>query len=330
MAQGHRDPPGDGPAAPRAEFDLVARGYDPAQVDGYVKALWRYCADLTARVAAAEAALRHERDRRSADVLTDPAQAGVRIGRMLAIAQQMGDEIVGGARLAAEQTLYDAVRDAGATHPIVQEARKQADKLLAEAAAEARRLAEERHEDLEAKIAEATASLEAVRRQQGELLGALLRLRGMVGSGDFERTVAQLASTGADPRAADARPADPRVADPRVADPRAAGSRATTGSYAHRQAAAGPEPAAPPPQDAPSRPAAAGATRAAAAGGSPQPGAGGRRRAPHGAFPAGADVLDGELYPVEAPPVSPPAGPSREADQEIIDVEIVADVEPAP
>ncbi|ADP81770.1 DivIVA domain-containing protein [Pseudofrankia inefficax] len=336
MAQGHRDPPGDGPAAPRAEFDLVARGYDPAQVDGYIKALWRYCADLTARVAAAEAALRHERDRRSAGDLTDPAQAGVRIGRMLAIAQQMSDEIVGGARLTAEQTLYDAVRDAGATHPIVQEARKQADKLLAEAAAESRRLAQERHEDLEAKIVEAAATLEAVRRQQGELLGALLRLRGMVGSGDFERTVAQLASSGADPRAADAaaggsRPAagSHATAGPNAAGPNGASPNGAAGSRAAGEAPAGPGPAgAPPPRSAPSGPPGAGSTRRAAAGGSPL--SGGRRRAPHGTFPAGADVLDGELYPVEATPVSPPAGPPRAADQEIIDVEIVADGDPAP
>ncbi|WP_238441225.1 DivIVA domain-containing protein, partial [Frankia sp. AgW1.1] len=276
MAQGHRDPPGDGSAAPRAEFDLVARGYDPAQVDGYIKALWRYCADLTARVAAAEAALRHERDRRSADVLTDPAQAGVRIGRMLAIAQQMSDEIVGGARLTAEQTLYDAVRDAGATHPIVQEARKQADKLLAEAAAESRRLAQERHEDLEAKIVEAAATLEAVRRQQGELLGALLRLRGMVGSGDFERTVAQLASSGADPRAADAASSGPR---PAAGPHPAAGSHSAAGSRATGEGPAGAGPTgagAPPPRSAPSGPTGAGS-------GAPAPprrpgfGGGGRR-----------------------------------------------------
>jgi hypothetical protein len=271
--------------------------------------LWRYCADLTARVAAAEAALRHERDRRSAGDLTDPAQAGVRIGRMLAIAQQMSDEIVGGARLTAEQTLYDAVRDAGATHPIVQEARKQADKLLAEAAAESRRLAQERHEDLEAKIVEAAATLEAVRRQQGELLGALLRLRGMVGSGDFERTVAQLASSGADPRAADAAGGGSRPAAETPPGTGAAGA------------------GAPPPRAAPSGPTGAGSARRAAAG---SPLSGGGRRAPHGTFAAGADVLDGELYPVEATPVSPPAGPPRAADQEIIDVEIVADGDPAP
>lgn len=313
MAQGHRDPPGDGPAAPRAEFDVVARGYEPGQVDGYVRALWRYCADLTARVAAAEAALRHERDRRSTEVLTDPGQVGVRIGRMLAIAQQMGDEIVGGARLTAEQTLYDAVRDAGATHPIVQEARKQADKLLADAAAEARRLAEERHEDLESKIAEAAASLEAVRRQQGELLGALLRLRGMVGSGDFERTVAQLARTGADPRLADAAPDAGTPASAQRPDP----SAPRTGPR--------PEATAPPQRESPSGPAAGARRPTGGQSGSPLPGAGDRRRATAGAFPAGADVLDGELYPVDATPVSPPTGPPRVADQEIIDVEIVPD-----
>jgi cell division septum initiation protein DivIVA len=319
MAQGHRDPPGDGPAAPRAEFDVVARGYEPGQVDGYVRALWRYCADLTARVAAAEAALRHERDRRSTEVLTDPGQVGVRIGRMLAIAQQMGDEIVGGARLTAEQTLYDAVRDAGATHPIVQEARKQADKLLADAAAEARRLAEERHEDLEAKIAEAAASLEAVRRQQGELLGALLRLRGMVGSGDFERTVAQLARTGADPRLADAAP---DAATPASAQRPAAGQRADA---AQPRTGPGGDGAAPPQRESPSGPAAGARRPAGTQSGGPLPGAGDRRRATAGAFPAGADVLDGELYPVDATPVSPPTGPRRVADQEIIDVEIVPD-----
>jgi cell division septum initiation protein DivIVA len=294
MAQGDRDPPGDGHGVPRASFDVVARGYDRDQVDGYLQALWRYCGDLTARVAAAEAALRHERDRRAADNLTGPAQAGARVGRMLAIAQQMADEIVGGARLTAEQTLYEAVRDAGAAHPVAQEAREQADKLLADAVAEARRLARERHEDLEAKVAVAAASLEAVRRQQGELLGALLRLRGMVGSGDFERTVGVLARAGAVELVADGE--DP-TDEPPPAGPAAAAQPPQT--------APSPRAAQPPPADGTVAPTPAG------------------RPAPH-RVPAGAGVRDGALYPVESPPVSPPAGGSR-AGGEIIDVEVVAD-----
>jgi len=266
----------------------VARGYDAEQVDGYIHALWRYASDLTARVAAAEAALRHERDRRAADERTDP---GVRVGRMLAIAQQMADEIVGGARLTAEQTLFDAVREAGASHPIAQEAREQADKLLADAAAEARRIARERHEDLEAQITEATAALEAVRRQQGELLGALLRLRGMVGSGDFERTVAVLARAGADPRP------EPAGADPPP----------TPAAPPQRERPAGPPPAAP----------------GAAGGGPGQSGAPSQGGAARRAAPAGGEVLEGELYPVDSPPVSPPAGPRGTGGPDIVDVEIV-------
>ena len=197
---------------------------------------------------------------------------------MLGIAQQMADEIIGGARLTAEQTLYEAVRDAGAAHPVAQEAREQADKLLADATAEARRLARERHEDLEAQIAEAAASLEAVRRQQGELLGALLRLRGMVGSDDFERTLTALARAG------------------------------------QRTA-----PDAPRQREAPPEPGAATATPADA----PVPGAGGQVGAPHRPFPAGAEVLNGELYPVESTPVSPAAGPAGADRRDIVDVEIV-------
>ena len=290
MGQGHHDQPGRGPHVPRPAFDLVARGYDAEQVDGYIHALWRYASDLTARVAAAEAALRHERDRRAADERTDP---GVRVGRMLAIAQQMADEIVGGARLTAEQTLFDAVREAGASHPIAQEAREQADKLLADAAAEARRIARERHEDLEAQISEATAALEAVRRQQGELLGALLRLRGMVGSGDFERTIAVLARAGADPRA------EPAGADPP------------------------PTPAAPPQREPLPGPAPAAPGVSAAAAGPGQSARASKGGAARRGTPAGGEVLEGELYPVESPPVSPPAGPRGTGGPDIVDVEIV-------
>ncbi|MBL7516210.1 DivIVA domain-containing protein, partial [Frankia nepalensis] len=240
MAQRHRDPPDDGAYAPRPAFDVVARGYDPEQVDGYVRALWRYSNDLTARVAAAEAALRHERDRRAAEGLGAGAQAGERIGRMLAIAQQMADEIVAGARLAAEQTLYEVVRESAANHPVTQEAREQADKLLSDAVAEARRLARERHEDLEAEIARSSASLESLRRQQGELLGAMLRLRGLVASDDMERAIGDLATAGAEPPADDPerppsrrsaatgpppprRPSAPSAAPPAAASPPAAG-----------------------------------------------------------------------------------------------------------
>ncbi|OHV50348.1 hypothetical protein [Pseudofrankia sp. BMG5.36] len=350
MAPHHRDPPDDGADAPRPAFDVVARGYDSEQVDGYMHALWRYSSDLTARVAAAEAALRHERDRRAADDLDAAARLGERIGRILTIAQQMADEIVAGARLVAEQTLYEVVSDAGAHHPITLEAREQAGKLLADAVAEARRLARERHEDLEAEIARAATSLEALRRQQGELLGAMLRLRGLVASDDMERAVTDLARAGAEapPDDAEQPPARPGDAAPPPAPPapvapvapspptapapptptappppRAAPGAATGASGART---APPRPTTSPPGEA-ARPAGPGGLGGpAGAGGPAQPAAPrtgtGRHRAARG--PAMADILDGELYPTDSTPVTPPTGPIRRgADEEIVDAEIL-------
>jgi len=331
MAPRHRDPPGDGAGVPRPAFDLVARGYDPEQVDGYVGALWQYSSDLTARVAAAEAALRHERDRRATDDLDAAARLGERIGRMLAIAQQMADEIVAGARLVAEQTLQEVVSDAGAHHPITQEAREQADKLLADAVAEARRLARERHEDIEAEIARSTVSLEALRRQQGELLGAMLRLRGLVISDDLDRATAELARAGAEPAPDDA---ERRPARPESGPGAATGTGAVTSpapDAAPRPRAAGPEPAAGPGSAAgapvpPPRPTTPPPSEQGRPGGPDQPpgqrSGAGRHRA--GRTATGTDVLDGELYPTGATPVSPPTGPLRRGvDEEIIDAEIV-------
>ncbi|MBX6391316.1 MAG: hypothetical protein IRZ08_20395, partial [Frankia sp.] len=200
MGAHHRDPPvTDG--VPRPVFDEAPRGYDREQVDGYIQALWRYSSDLTVRAATAEAALRHERERLSAELgvpegAGSAAGAGTRIGRMLSIAEQIADELVSGAREIAEQVLYEAVRDAAADHPIVHEAREQADKLLRDAVAEARRLATERHADLEAEIARAQATLDTLRHQQGELLGAMLRLRRLIGSVDVEAALADLARAG--------------------------------------------------------------------------------------------------------------------------------------
>ncbi|ONH32766.1 DivIVA domain-containing protein [Pseudofrankia asymbiotica] len=352
MAPHHRDPPDDGADAPRPAFDVVARGYDPEQVDGYVHTLWRYSSDLTARVAAAEAALRHERDRRAADDLDAAARLGERIGRMLTIAQQMADEIVAGARLVAEQTLYEVVSDAGAHHPITLEAREQAGKLLADAVAEARRLARERHEDLEAEIARSATSLEALRRQQGELLGAMLRLRGLFASDDMERAVTDLARAGAEvpPEDAERPPArqgdtapsvtpSPPAATPPAATPPAATApapaapaapppRAAPGAAtgAAESRTAQPRPATPPPGEATRPGSPAGPGGPAGTGVPGQPAAArtgtGRHRAARG--PAMADILDGELYPTDSMPVTPPTGPIRRgADEDIVDAEIL-------
>ncbi|OHV35206.1 MULTISPECIES: DivIVA domain-containing protein [Pseudofrankia] len=337
MAPHHRDPPGDGADAPQPAFDVVARGYDPEQVDGYVHTLWQYSSDLTARVAAAEAALRHERDRRAADDLDAASRLGERIGRMLAIAQQMADEIVAGARLVAEQTLHEVVSDAGAHHPITQEARQQADKLLADAVAEARRLARERHEDLEAEISRTATSLESLRRQQGELLGAMLRLRGLVASDDMERAVGDLARAGAEAPPDDterpptrpgdaagpppAAPAEPKpTSGPTHTAPRSRAAPAPSAASADGKASGRPpRPATSPPGEAARPTAPAGAAGAAHQTG---PRLGGRHRAARG--PAVTDILDGELYPTDSTPVSPPTGPMRRGvDEEIVDAEIV-------
>ncbi|WP_261558787.1 hypothetical protein [Frankia tisae] len=201
-----------GAATERPAFDEVAHGYDPRQVDDYLATLWRYASQVTSRAAAAESALKHERERRAgAAGATEPAaQAGGRIGQMLAIAQREADEIIDGARQIAESALEEVIEDAGANHPIVREAREQAEKLLLDAVEESRRLALERHRELADEIARSSASLDALRHQQGEIIGAVLRLRRILGSDEVDRVVTDLARAGATPpQAADpAAPAD--------------------------------------------------------------------------------------------------------------------------
>ncbi|EFC79357.1 hypothetical protein FrEUN1fDRAFT_7516, partial [Parafrankia sp. EUN1f] len=186
----------------RPTFDEVAQGYDRRQVDDYVGVLWRYASEVTSRLAAAESALRHERDRQEAQArLAEgvPAQAGGRIGLMLEIAQREADDILGAARQIAQSALAEAVAEAGANHPIVREAREQAEKLLLDAVEESRRLALTRHEDLEAEIARGTHSLDALRRQQGEIVGAVLRLRRLLGEDEIDRAVTDLVRSGLAP-----------------------------------------------------------------------------------------------------------------------------------
>ena len=194
----HRDSPGT--SAERPTFDEVARGYDPHQVDDYLATLWRYASQVTSRAAEAEAALRVEVERREAEsrMAKDgpSAQAGGRIGLMLAIAEQEADEIITGARRIAERALGETIEDSAANHPIVREAREQADKLLLDAVEESRRRAKRRHSEIEAQIARSMASLETLRHQQGEILGAMLRLRGLLGSPEIDRAVAELARSG--------------------------------------------------------------------------------------------------------------------------------------
>ncbi|WP_462188467.1 DivIVA domain-containing protein, partial [Frankia sp. CcWB2] len=186
-----------GAATERPAFDEVAYGYDPHQVDDYLATLWRYASQVTSRAAAAESALKNERVR-SANMGVEglAAQAGGRIGQMLTIAQQEAEEIVTGARQIAEAALEEVIEDAGANHPIVREAREQAEKLLLDAVEESRRLARERHAELQAEIARCTASLEALRHQQGEIIGAMLRLRGVLASDEVDRAVTDLARAG--------------------------------------------------------------------------------------------------------------------------------------
>ncbi|WP_250282021.1 hypothetical protein [Frankia sp. CiP1_Cm_nod2] len=183
----------------RPTFDEVARGYDPQQVEAYLDTLWRYAGQVTARAAAAEAALESERRRRDAEAqLPDrsPAQAGGRIGIMLAIAQQEADEIVAGARGIAERALQEVVEDSAASHPIVRKAREQADRLLFDAVEQSRLEARQRQADIETQITQLSGSLETLRRQQGEVLGALLRLRSLVNTEEIDRAVTELARAG--------------------------------------------------------------------------------------------------------------------------------------
>jgi hypothetical protein len=332
MPERHRDPPGPGADAPRADapraaFDVVQRGYDPEQVDGYVRALWRYASNLTARVAAAEAAVRHERDRVAAQQPPGGvAQVGARVGQILGLAQQLADELLAGARLVAEQTLYEVVREAGTQHPVVQEAREQAGTLLAEAAEEARRVAAERHAGLEAEITRTAAALDVLRRQQGELLGAVLRLRGLVVSDDFARATADVATAGREP----ADPAAPPGPKPDATGPAPAGGSAPS-SNGHAPAG-GPDPVDVPPTVSAFSPAAATAPPARPAAPAEAVGAGTAR--PGTARPGGgrpraarrpvADVVDGELHPADTTKHSPPTGPTRRgAAEEIVDVEVV-------
>ncbi|MCK9927799.1 DivIVA domain-containing protein [Frankia sp. Mgl5] len=222
-----------GAAMDRPTFDEAPQGYDPRQVDEYLGVLWRYASEVTSRAAAAEAALRHERDRREAEArLAEglPAQAGGRIGLMLEIAQREAEDIIAGARHLAESALEEAVAQAGANHPIVREAREQAEKLILDAVEESRRLALTRHEDLEAEIVRGTHSLEALRRQQGEIIGAVLRLRRLLGGDEIDRAVTDLARAGVSPdgvaadsgRADAGAPVGPNLAGAPSVDPSAA------------------------------------------------------------------------------------------------------------
>ncbi len=188
-----------GTDAERPTFDEVARGYDPRQVEEYLATLWRYASQVTARAAAAEAALEGERRRHDAEsCLPEPlsAQAGGRIGIMLAVAQQEADEIVAGARGIAERALKEAIEDAAANHPIVREAREQADKLVLDAVEESRHRAQLQQDNLEKRIAQASGNLETLRHQQGEVLGALLRLRSLMNADEIDRAVTDLARAG--------------------------------------------------------------------------------------------------------------------------------------
>ncbi|WP_026239159.1 DivIVA domain-containing protein [Parafrankia discariae] len=227
-----------GAAMDRPTFDEAPQGYDPRQVDEYLGVLWRYASEVTSRAAAAEAALRHERDRREAEArLAEgvPAQAGGRIGLMLEIAQREAEDIIAGARHLAESALEEAVAQAGANHPIVREAREQAEKLILDAVEESRRLALTRHEDLEAEIVRGTHSLEALRRQQGEIIGAVLRLRRLLGGDEIDRAVTDLARAGLSPE---------DVASEDVASAGGAGgrrgARAGSGAPAHPHPAGAP------------------------------------------------------------------------------------------
>ncbi len=191
-----------GSAADRPAFDEVAHGYDPRQVDDYLASLWRYASQVTSRAAAAESALKHERERNEARAgdAQSAAHAGARIGQMLAIAEQQAEEIVEGARRIAESALEEVIEDAGANHPIVREARGQAEKLLLDAVEESQRLALRRHQELAEDLARSSASLDTLRHQQGEIIGAVLRLRGILGSDELDRAVTELARAGAAPR----------------------------------------------------------------------------------------------------------------------------------
>ncbi len=183
----------------RPTFDKVAHGYDPQQVEEYLDTLWRYASQVTARAAAAEAALESERRRQNAEShLPDrsSAQAGGRIGIMLAIAQQEADEIVAGARSIAERALEEVIEDSAANHPIVRKAREQADKLLFDAIEQSRLDAAQRHADIETQIAQLSGNLETLRHQQGEVLGALLRLRSLMNTEEIDRAVTELARAG--------------------------------------------------------------------------------------------------------------------------------------
>uniref|UniRef100_UPI0013D415FD ATP synthase F0 subunit B n=1 Tax=Candidatus Frankia nodulisporulans TaxID=2060052 RepID=UPI0013D415FD len=230
MGSHHRGT-GPGSADERPSFDEVAHGYDPRQVDDYLLTLWRYASSVTSRAAAAESALRHERERQAtastggpgaaggsaaagsaaggaaggagagfgAGAGTDTASAGTRIGQMLAIAQREAEDIIEGARRIAESTLEEVIEDAGANHPIVREAREQAEKLLLDAVEESRQIAHTRHLELQEQIARAAATLDVLRHQQGEIIGAVLRLRAVLGSDEIDRAVTDLARAGSGP-----------------------------------------------------------------------------------------------------------------------------------
>ncbi|MGF7235408.1 MAG: DivIVA domain-containing protein [Frankia sp.] len=177
----------------RPTFDEVARGYDPRQVDEYLGALWRYASEVTGRAAAAEAALDQERRYHAQNAGASGGEAGARIGMMLNLAQQEADQMTGVARRIAERALEEAVDDAASNNPIVSQAQDQADRILVDAFEEAERRAKAREDEVTSQLSHSTARLEAIRHQQGEILGALLRLRGLLTSDEIDRSLADLA-----------------------------------------------------------------------------------------------------------------------------------------
>ena len=308
-AHHRRDDPGT--ATERPTFDEVARGYDRRQVDDYLATLWRYASQVTSRAAAAEAALRHERDRRAAErTQGGPAQAGNRIGMMLAIAEQEADEIITSARLIAERALEEAIEDAAANHPIVREAREQADKLLLDAVEESRRVARDRHSDLEEQIARSTSALDALRHQQGEIIGAMLRLRSLVGADEIDRAFAELAKAGATPQPTDEPPPARRASSSQHHAPQHGASDSPS---------APPSPPPPPPPSTP--PPNESSTRVRASASSASANRVTARTAPRHVH---SDVVDAEPYAAPEPTEHATAAyrpPPR--DDDIIDAEVV-------
>jgi cell division initiation protein len=206
-------------------FDERKRGYDPEQVDNYLRQVSEKVAQLRSmareaveRAEAAEAAAAEHRRAPS-----DPEQEATKAAGVLAMAQKTADATVAEARESAESQVSEAKRRAD---ELVATATAEADEQRTTAKRELDRSRSEQLEQLRNEIAELESRRDAVKADVGRLdefidaersrLGAVIEGIAATLEGDDGLTVAdapELATGGEGaPDAPDAQPSDPQPA----------------------------------------------------------------------------------------------------------------------